>query len=628
MGAAGGQAHYEIAITQFTQKLHRDLPATTVWGFAGSYPGPTLETTRDLPITVTWINDLRDSLGSLRTNHYLNVDLCLHGPDMEGATARIVTHLHGGHVPPESDGYPEDTILPGETDTYFYPNTQLPATLWYHDHALGITRLNVYMGLAGFYLVRDATEASLGLPSGEFEIPLAVQDRMFHGDGSLQYPALWDEHFFGDKVLVNGKVWPFLNVKKGKYRFRVLNGSNSRTYTLAFSNGAAFHQIGTDGGLLPAPVPLTSLTLTPGERADVVMDFASYATGTEIVLTNSAPAPYPGDPGAGVIPNVMKFIVQAATGHTNALPGALRPIETLQETNSVFTRELTLRKQSDECTGSKWLINDLEWHDITDFPVLGTTEVWSFINRSGVVHPMHMHLVMFQALDRQPFTVISNQIVTTGPRVPPAANEAGWKDTVRVDSFTITRVIARFEGYAGKFPYHCHVLEHEDHEMMRQFQILPPGDVNADTRVSGADSLLINQVLVGLRSTTSSVFHGSGYLNGDINATTNVSGADSLLINQSLVGLRPYLVTEILPTRRTNIAPVPVTIFGVGFPTNSTPTVTIGPPVSLTLTNVSVLSREQIHATVPIGGGIGTGIVNVIAGPTNGVISFGRFINQ
>ncbi len=189
------------------------------------------------------------SEGELRTEHILPVDLCLHGPNMQGNTPRTVVHLHGGHVAAENDGYPEDTMLPGEEQTFFYPNLQLPATVWFHDHALGITRLNVYMGLAGLFLIRDQFEADLGLPSGDFEIPLVIQDRSFNADGSLAYPAAWQDHFFGEYVLVNGKVWPYLEVRRGLYRFRLLNGSNSRVYTLSLSNGASFQQIGTDGGL-------------------------------------------------------------------------------------------------------------------------------------------------------------------------------------------------------------------------------------------------------------------------------------------------------------------------------------------------------------------------------------------
>jgi spore coat protein A len=464
--------YYEVAIRQVSQQLHRDLPPTTVWGYAGSYPGPTIVATVGQPITVKWINDLRDGSGNLRTNHFLPVDLCLHGPDTEGATARVVTHLHGGHVPPEADGYPEATFLPGESATYHYPNSQLPATLWYHDHALGITRLNVIMGLAGFYLLFDAFEQSLGLPAGEFEIGLAIQDRTFNPDGSFSYPAMWDEHFFGDTMLLNGKVWPYLNVKKGKYRFRLLNGCSSRTLTLGLSNAANFQQLGTEGGLLPAPVTTNSITISPGERMDVVMDFASYPTGTQLLLQNFASAPV-------TVTNVMKFVVQAASGHTAPIPGTLRPLESLSESNAVVSRQFILRKMNNPCTGQMWAINDLMFDDITEYPVLDTTEVWSFMNPSGAVHPMHMHLVMFQLLDRQAFTLSGTNIVTTGPRVPAPPTEAGWKDTVQCRPNEITRVIARFESFTGKYPYHCHILEHEDHEMMRQFQVVPPPRITA-----------------------------------------------------------------------------------------------------------------------------------------------------
>jgi spore coat protein A, manganese oxidase len=472
-GSPGGAADYVLSVTEFEQALHRDLPPTTVWGYGGTYPGPTIEAGAGLPVTVRWENDLRDSTGAPREHHYLPVDLCPHGPDTAGDAPRTVVHLHGGHVEAASDGYPEDTTLPGEANLYVYPNLQLPATLWYHDHAIGITRLNVMMGLAGFYLLRDPFEQALGLPAGAYEVPLAIQDRSFAADGSLEYPAAWEEDFFGDTILVNGKVWPFLDVARGKYRFRVLNGSNSRTYELSLSNGATFHQIGTDGGLLAAPVPLTLVRLSPGERADLVVDFAPYAAGTEILLMNSAPAPYPGTPGVGVVPEVMKFVVTAAGGTTAPLPATLRPPEILQETAAHEHRTLELRKQTDPCSGSIWLIDGLRWHDVTEYPVLGDTEVWSFVNRSGETHPMHLHLVMSQILDRQDFAVVDGQIVPLGSPQPPAPNEAGWKDTFQAPPMQITRVITRFEDYTGRYPYHCHILEHEDQEMMRQFQVTP-----------------------------------------------------------------------------------------------------------------------------------------------------------
>jgi spore coat protein A len=471
-GIPGGAATYLMPIREVSQQLHRDLPPTRVWGYAGSYPGPTIEATTGVPITVTWWNDLEDSLGVPRTTHYLPVDECLHGPDEAGPTPRVVTHLHGGHVPPESDGYPESTLLPGQQAVYQYPNNQPPGTLWYHDHALGITRLNVMMGLAGYYLLRDVTENALGLPAGEFEIGLAMQDRAFNRNGSLQYPSTWMEHFEGDHMLVNGKVWPYLSVKRGKYRFRMLNGCNSRVLRLALSNGAPFTVIGTDLGLLPAPVVRETLLITPGERYDVVIDFAPFAAGTQIVLANDAPRMFPGDPGDGVIPNVMRFDVVATAGHTAALPAALRPVAPIDPAESVISRDFVLEKGADPCTGSMWMINDLHWDDVTEYPVLGTAEIWRFINDSGISHPMHLHLVQFQVLDRQPFTRVAGEIVPTGPPVPPDSAEAGWKDTAPVAPHEILRVITRFEDYAGLYAYHCHILEHEDHEMMRQFQAI------------------------------------------------------------------------------------------------------------------------------------------------------------
>ncbi|MFQ5463025.1 MAG: multicopper oxidase family protein, partial [Phycisphaerae bacterium] len=468
----GGAATYDIAARQFTQQLHAELPPTTVWGYGdgptgGTYPGPTIEATRDALVTVIWRNDLRDAQGNLRTNHYLDVDLCPHGAE---DAAKMVVHLHGGHTPAEFDGYPESTSLPGAFAVYEYPNHQLPAALWYHDHAMGITRLNVYMGLAAFYIIRDAQEIGLGLPSGEFEIPMAIQDRSFNADGSFKYPSAWQGNFFGDTILVNGKVWPFLNVKQGKYRFRILNGCNARTLALSLSNGATFQIIGGDSGLLPAPETLSEIVLAPAERADLILDFATYPAGTEILLTNSAPAPYPGSPGVGVIGQVMKFVVTGTAGHTNAIPTTLRPFEPLAEQDAVQVRDFELSTVPDPCTGSRWAINGLSWVDITEQPVLGTSEIWRFINPTGISHPMHMHLVSFQVLDIQAFAMVNGEVVPIGSPVPPPPHLAGWKDTVEVAPNRIVRVIARFEDYLGRFAYHCHILEHEDHEMMRQFE--------------------------------------------------------------------------------------------------------------------------------------------------------------
>lgn len=473
-GAPGDIATYDMHMVQVQLQLHSELPPTTLWTYEGSYPGPTILATRGKPVTVNWINDLRDEFGNLRTTHYLPVDLCPHGAANQPKT---VVHLHGGHVPAAYDGYPESTFLPGNSVTYVYPNQQLPALIWYHDHALGITRLNVYMGLAGGYLITDAFEQSLNLPPPEYDIPLIIQDRTFRPDGSLLYPAEWEEHFFGDKILVNGRVWPFFNVQQGKYRFRALNGCNSRTLNLSLSNGQTFQQIGTDGGLLPAPVTLSEVTLGPAERADLIVDFSVHAPGTEIILQNSAPSPYPAGDPMHDIPNVMKFVVQNQTGFTGTIPASLRPMETLNPQNAVTTRELTLASAADPCSGSMWLIDGMHWDHIHEYPMLGTTEIWSFINRSGISHPMHMHMIFFQVLDRQDFNIVDGQVVPIGNPIPAPPQEDGWKDTVMAHPGQITRVIARFDDYMGRYPYHCHILEHEDHGMMRQFEVVgpPPG---------------------------------------------------------------------------------------------------------------------------------------------------------
>ncbi len=473
---ADGVLQYEIAMTQQQQQLHRDLPPTDVWTYAGSYPGPTIEATTGQPIEVKYTNNLPPG------THYLDVDTCAHGPDYWDNSPRTVPHLHGGHVPARFDGQPEYAFMPGAFDTYQYPNNQLPATLWYHDHALGITRLNVYMGLAGFYLIRDNFETGLGLPAGQYEIPLVVQDRQFNPDGSLYYPADLQDHFHGDTALVNGKVWPYLNVEKGKYRFRILNGSSARLYAMRLENQAdpgqviPFNLIGTDGGLIDAPVPLGTFTMAPAERFDVVIDFSGFEPGTEIVLRND-------DLTVPLLPGIMKFIVTPETGFTGPLPTTLRTVTPIPEPQAAGTRYFRLLHQPDTCTPGQWLIESHDsmgnvigrhWDDITEYPVLGDTEIWEFDNNTTMMHPMHIHLVLFQVLDKVD--------KFTGQPIPLEPWEINtWKDTVQLPPNSKVRVIMRFEDYPGKFAYHCHILDHEDHEMMRQFQtIQDPANCNGN----------------------------------------------------------------------------------------------------------------------------------------------------
>jgi spore coat protein A len=473
-GRAGGEAFYEIAMKEFRQKLHRDLPPTTLWGYDGKYPGPTIEAYRNRPVHVRWINDLRDiETGLPRTDHYFDIDTRIHGPDMAGKTPRTVVHLHGGHVPPEYDGFPDSTFVSGGFRLYKYPNSQLPATLWYHDHALGITRYNVMMGLAGLYLIRDGDEAALHLPSGAYEIPLLIQDRSFHPDGSLSYPDAWTPMFLGDKVLVNGKVWPKLRVDSGRYRFRVLNGSNHRIFTLALSDHHAFHVIGSDGGLLSSPVEVTEISLGPAERADLVLDFEGYAPGSEVLLVDKLEAGQvdPSDPAAS---RIMKFIVSGVSGWTAPLPPTLSRVERIPESQASTTRTFELRFDP---ILQEFRFGNLGWSDAPEFPVLGTTEIWQFANETAETHPVHMHLVQFQVLDRSSFQVVDGKVVPGSDRRPPDPEEAGWKDTAKVKPNELLRVIMRFgpDGFLGDYVFHCHMLEHEDNEMMRRFTVVPPG---------------------------------------------------------------------------------------------------------------------------------------------------------
>ena len=459
------------------------MPPTTVWGYGDglgtSSPGPTFEAYVGDNINVNWINDLADNADA---PHYLNIDPSALEPNIHGGTnnRKTVVHLHGGHIPANVDGDPEATFLPGSQVNYDYPIRQQASTLWYHDHSVGITRLNVYMGLAGFFLVRDKNEIDMmkynNLPSGEYEIPLVLQDRRVDGKGQLNYDAKFDDMFLGDVLLVNGKVWPYLEVKRRKYRFRILNGSNSRAYTLELPGSKPFYQIGTDGGFLPTPVALTRLTLTPGERADVIIDFYQFSGGDDIVLTNTAPPMFghPKEEKEKDINDVIQFKVLSDTGlddikEINMLhelqPNVIDPIPL---DNAVY-RDFELDDYFDPSVGdSKWLINGKGYGEITENIAPGAVEVWRFINKSSHLHPMHLHLVQFQVLSR--YQKREGGLVDVGVD----ANEAGWKDTVRVGSKEIVTVVSRFptdERLFGNFPYHCHILEHEDHEMMRQFSL-------------------------------------------------------------------------------------------------------------------------------------------------------------
>jgi spore coat protein A len=458
---------YRVAMRAIQAKLHRDLPATNLWSYGGSVPGVLFDTRSGEGQLIEWANELP-------VKHFLPIDHNLHGAEKTVPEVRGVVHLHGGKTPPESDGYPEDWYVPGKSRTYFYPNRQEPALLWYHDHAMGINRLNIYAGLVGLYIVRDQLEDDLHLPSGKYEIPLVVMDRDLREDGQLSYPVSpdaerpWVPEAFGEAHLVNGKLFPYLDVEPRKYRFRILNGANGRFYRLSLTGDAEMHQIGSDQGLLPAPVALKGVQLAPGERADVVIDFAPHR-GAKIELLSE---PF----------TLMQFRVgAAAVTDSSALPAALRAAPRIAESTAVKTRRLTLDESMNMVAESMgMLLNKTPWHmPVTEKPVLDTTEIWELVNLTEDVHPIHLHMVRFQILDRRRFDAFEYMTKGTlryvSPAMMPDANEMGWKDTARVNSKTVTRIIVPFTGYPGRYVWHCHILEHEDNEMMRPYEVVTAG---------------------------------------------------------------------------------------------------------------------------------------------------------
>jgi spore coat protein A len=504
-----GSPLYDIAVSAFRQRLHRDLPPTLLWGYAGRFPGPTFDVRRGQRIFVRWRNELPGS--EFLLPHAF--DRHLHGTHGGEPPTKIVTHLHGAVVAPDSDGHPDAWFTAGfgqrgaewTREVYEYPNQQDACMLWYHDHAIGQTRLNVYAGLAGAYIIRDEEEDALGLPSGDYEVPLIIQDRSFDASGALAYPVSalagspdhpgpWVPEFFGDTVLVNGMVWPYFEVEPRRYRLRILNGSNARFFRLRLSDGRPFVQVGCDQGLLPAPVRLGRLSLSPGERADVIVNFRG-ARAAPVRLMNDARTPYPeGEvPDRGTVANVMEFRVTRplAGPDDDAIPSRLHAFAPLPEQGATV-RHMALREYKDASgEPTTVLLNGRRWDaPIAVRPRLGAVEVWHLINTTNDAHPIHLHLVRFQVLDRQRFDVkgylanwgagqsglgpdpIPAAAHLRGKRALPPAAERGWKDTVRVDPGEVVRIIVRFEGYTGKYPWHCHMLEHEDNEMMQQFEVV------------------------------------------------------------------------------------------------------------------------------------------------------------
>jgi spore coat protein A len=420
----GGADQLELEMRRGTASALPGKP-TEIWGYDGVWPGPTLQVTRGRALRVRVHNRLDEPMS---------------------------IHNHGISSAPDSDGHPLDYIRPGGSKEYLYPNQQPAGTYWLHDHAFGLTGPHVYKGLAGFYIVRDAEEDALGLPSGDFDVPIVLQDRLFDADNALKYhvdAGTLTTGFLGNALCSNGVHTPYVDVSARKYRFRFLNGSNARNYRLALNSGDAFVLVASDGSLLPAPVSVSALDIAPGERWDCVLDFSRHATGTQILLGNL-------DPTWPVVPDVLRFRVQRAEKDTSRVPAQLTRIQRLNPTSAQVVRRIRF-----QLSDGKWTMNGLLYDPARiDFrPRLGTVEIWELVNEEATqMHPFHQHLVPFQVLD------INGS--------PPAPELMGWKDTVAVPPHGRARIIMRFTGYKGVYVFHCHKLEHEDHAMMLQQEVV------------------------------------------------------------------------------------------------------------------------------------------------------------
>jgi FtsP/CotA-like multicopper oxidase with cupredoxin domain len=378
-------------------------------------------------------------------------------------------HWHGLILPENMDGHPKDVASAGGSLNYALPIIQRAGTYWYHPHPHGLTAHQVFMGLAGLFIVNDDEEAALNLPSGDFEIPLIIQDKHFSG-GSLDYSPNEDEvmtGYLGEHIVVNGVHAPFTNVATRWYRMRVLNGSTARVYNLSFSNGLSFYVIGADGGLLAAPEQASSTMLGPGERVDILVNFSSLSVGKEIYLVSSSFSKY-GLNGRQDF-KIMKFKVDRAENDSFSLPSTLSSIVSIPVSQSLTTRAFDISKtagssgEGGHSGMGKHSINGriFEMDRVDETVQASSTEIWEFDNLDGdEIHPMHIHGVQFQVLERK------------GGRNKIIASEKGWKDTVLVMPGEKLRVIMTFPNYTGTFVMHCHNLEHEDDGMMMNYRIV------------------------------------------------------------------------------------------------------------------------------------------------------------
>jgi spore coat protein A len=506
-----GNHEYAFKLREISRRVHPSLPPTPLWAYddgsgldgqAGSF-GLVVLAQAGVPVRANFTSELPE-----RYPLRLPVDTRL---TPLGDEVRVMAHLHGGFVAAEDDGNPAVTPLGfgyGQTQSVYYPNEPVhnpAAMMWFHDHGLGATRLNVVAGLAAGYLIRDEHDTGLepnpiGLPGGAYEIPLVIQDRQLNADGTIRYPvsdipgSVWVGEYFGDVMLVNGKVWPFVDAEPRLYRFRILNGCNARILNLVMG-GARMWQIGAEGGLWDRPVPVTNLVLAPAERADVVVDLRPLA-GKAFTMRN-LPLPHPVVSPASPLVSVMQVRVANAvtTPGPATVPSSL-PGRAASLPAASRTRFLPLNEVGAE--GPDWRLNigGAGFGQLAhpDQPVTGTVEDWVYVNLTEDTHPLHTHLFTHQVVGRTPFDAEAYQAdhagpdgvvsgvdptpYATGPMQPASPQERGFKDTTKANPGFFTTIRGRVELPAGvtapqTYVHHCHILEHEDNDMMQPFTVVP-----------------------------------------------------------------------------------------------------------------------------------------------------------
>ncbi len=443
----GDTDFYRIVQKQAGVQLAPGLPKTRIFGYNGITPGPTIVARRGRRVIVRQINGLPRGINPA------------HGD--ENTTS---THLHGSDTLPQYDGYAMDTTRPGWFKDYVYPDDQDARTIWYHDHAFHHTGFNAYMGLAGLYLLHDDLEAKLPIPQGRYDVPLVIKDAILSQNGQLIFEDQSLSSLMGDIILVNGKPWPVMRVERRKYRFRILNASTSRGYRLALSTGEPLTVVGTDGGLMPRPVLVQRMNVGMAERYEVVIDFARYRVGQQVVLRN---LDLKNNADFSSTRQIMRFDVvsDAKDRRNNSVPprlnpgrGAYSPMR-LKESDATGPR----RRFRFHRKNGLWMINNRTFDPkrVDANPAFNAVEVWECTNNSGGwFHPFHIHLIDFKIIGRG-----------KNGQSPPFPYERGPKDVMYIGGGETVKIVAKFGPRKGRYMMHCHNLVHEDHDMMIQMEV-------------------------------------------------------------------------------------------------------------------------------------------------------------